>query len=91
MAKTGPAAGQETIYGGPTKRFFVSMLTRDIELTDAILDLIDNSVDGATRQLKGKVKKSDAYRGYETRLTIKASSFDISDNRQTRVSLPGSL
>lgn len=33
----------------PTKRFFVSMLTRDITVEDCILDLIDNSVDGAWR------------------------------------------
>lgn len=70
----------ETIFGGPTKRFFVSMLTRDIELKDAILDLIDNSVDGATRQLKGKVSKPDAYKGYEARLSFSAKSFDITDN-----------
>jgi hypothetical protein len=56
------------------------MLTRDIELSDAILDLIDNSVDGATRQLKGKVSKSNAYKGYETRLTLSKKSFDIADN-----------
>ncbi|WP_202949120.1 hypothetical protein [Halomonas sp. KM-1] len=31
----------------PTKSFFVKMLTRDITLEDCILDLIDNSVDGA--------------------------------------------
>lgn len=37
----------------PAKRFFVEMLTRDIELVDAILDLIDNSLDGAMRLLKG--------------------------------------
>lgn len=70
----------QTIWGGPTKRFFVSMLTRDIELKDAILDLVDNSVDGATRQLKGRVKKSDAYKGYEARLSLSAKSFDIADN-----------
>lgn len=75
MAKT-----TETIWGGPTKRFFVSMLTRDIELSDAILDLIDNSVDGATRKLKGKVSKTDAYEGYETRITLSKKSFDIADN-----------
>jgi hypothetical protein len=34
----------------PTKRFFVSMLTRDISLEDAILDLLDNCLDGALRQ-----------------------------------------
>lgn len=33
----------------PTKRFFVSMLTRDINLADAILDLLDNCLDGALR------------------------------------------
>jgi hypothetical protein len=71
---------QQTIFGGPTKRFFVSMLTRDIELSDALLDLIDNSIDGATRQLKGKVKKADAYHGFEARLTLSAKSFDIADN-----------
>jgi hypothetical protein len=43
----------DDIYGGPQKRFFVSMLTRDIDLDDAILDLIDNSVDGVMRQTKG--------------------------------------
>ncbi|MDT3377409.1 ATP-binding protein [Labrys neptuniae] len=31
----------------PTKTFFVRMITRDISLEDCILDLIDNSVDGA--------------------------------------------
>ena len=31
----------------PTKSFFVRMITRDISLEDCILDLIDNSIDGA--------------------------------------------
>lgn len=70
----------QTIWGGPTKRFFVSMLTRDIELSDALLDLIDNCVDGATRQLKGKVNKLSAYDGFEAELTLSSKSFDISDN-----------
>ena len=73
-------AEPETIWGGPTKRFFVSMLTRDIELKDAILDLVDNSIDGATRQLQGKIKKTDAYEGYEARIWLSAKSFDITDN-----------
>jgi Histidine kinase-, DNA gyrase B-, and HSP90-like ATPase len=70
----------ETIWGGPTKRFFVAMLTRDIRLEDALLDLIDNCVDGASRQLKGRVEKSDAYDGYWARLTLSEKSFDITDN-----------
>lgn len=39
MAK-GKTTESETIWGGPTKRFFVAMLTRDISLVDAILDLV---------------------------------------------------
>ena len=70
----------QTIWGGPTKRFFVSMLTRDIQLTDAILDLIDNCVDGATRQLKGKIRQQRPYDGYKAELTLSSKSFDISDN-----------
>jgi len=56
------------------------MLTRDIELADAILDLVDNCVDGATRQLKGKVSSAKCYSGYSAYLTVSAKSFDISDN-----------
>jgi len=33
----------------PRKRFFLEMFTRDINLEDTVLDLIDNSVDGLTR------------------------------------------
>jgi len=33
----------------PTREFFVEMLTRDIPLEQAILDLVDNSVDGAKK------------------------------------------
>ena len=44
----------------PTKQFFVSMLTRDIELGDAILDLLDNCVDGAVRTVRSQqAKKAD--------------------------------
>ena len=45
------------INAGPTKRFFVEMLTRDIELADAILDLLDNCVDGIVRDL---IRKNEA-------------------------------
>lgn len=33
----------------PTKRFFIENLTRDLSLEDAILDLIDNSIDALVR------------------------------------------
>ena len=44
---TRPSTG--TAQASPTKQFFVSMLTRDISLADAILDLLDNCLDGAMR------------------------------------------
>jgi hypothetical protein len=71
---------QDTIWGGPTKRFFVSMLTRDISLQDAILDLVDNCVDGATRESASRLNKAKAYHGYEARLTIDGKSFKLEDN-----------
>ena len=43
------ADGDDKAIAIPTKQFFVSMLTRDISLADAILDLIDNCLDGALR------------------------------------------
>ena len=46
--------------GTPTKEFFVGMLTRDIELSDAILDLLDNCLDGVVRQKKNIDKRSAA-------------------------------
>ncbi len=44
---------QDTAVAIPTKQFFVSMLTRDINLADAILDLLDNCLDGALRLSQG--------------------------------------
>lgn len=35
------------VNANPTKEFFISMLTRDIDIRAAILELIDNSIDGA--------------------------------------------
>lgn len=42
-------ASKSKAGANPTKAFFVRMITRDISLEDCILDLIDNSVDGAWR------------------------------------------
>ena len=68
--------------GAPTKEFFVGMLTRDIELSDAILDLLDNCLDGVVRQKKGidKTTTSDYYMGYFSHICITNESFNIEDN-----------
>jgi hypothetical protein len=68
------------LSGAPTKRFFVSMLPRDIEMDDAILDLIDNSVDGAMRQRRKKLTAKMPYKGFHCRLTVDEEAFVLSDN-----------
>ena len=35
------------VDASPTKGFFIYMLTRDIDVKPAIVELIDNSIDGA--------------------------------------------
>lgn len=68
--------------GAPTKEFFVGMLTRDIELSDAILDLLDNCLDGVMRQKKSinNMKNSDYYSGFFSHISISKNSFIIEDN-----------
>ena len=61
----------------PTKQFFVSMLTRDISLADAILDLIDNCLDGALR-IAGK--RNPNYSKHTIRIDLSGESFAIEDD-----------
>jgi len=63
-----------------TKRFFVEMFTRDIDLDDAILDLLDNCVDGALR-IKGYDQADESpYEGYRATLEFSKDMFRITDN-----------
>lgn len=39
-----------TANANPTKRFFVDMLIRDVALEDVVLDLVDNCIDGYSRE-----------------------------------------
>jgi len=64
----------------PTKAFFVSMLTRDIELQDAILDLLDNCLDGILRSKSTPNDPSRPYAGYRATLTMAPDHFIIEDN-----------
>ena len=66
----------------PSKYFFCHMLTRDIELKDAIMDLIDNCVDGAMRT-KGtppKIYDDRYYEGFNVDVELKGNKFIIKDN-----------
>jgi len=59
----------------PTKELFIEMLTKDISLVPAIIDLVDNSVDGAKR-LRGE----KSFNGLWVRLEVSPQEFRISDN-----------
>lgn len=59
----------------PTKEFFISMLTRDIGLIRAIIDLIDNCLDGGIR-----IRKNGKLNGLSVRIEFNKTSFKISDN-----------
>ena len=69
---------EHTINAAPMKELFIFMLTRDIELEDAILDLVDNSVDGA-RRLRGSNATSD-YSGLNVRLEVDETRLIVADN-----------
>ncbi len=73
---------KQTKYGSlnasPVKSFFVSMLTRDIKLDEAILDLLDNCVDGILRCKKSNGNKP--YEGFRAEIEFKGDLFSISDN-----------
>ena len=65
--------------GYPTKEFFVEMLTRDIELNDAILDLLDNCLDGVVRLSSAKNKLDDPffYKGHCADITVSSKGFSL--------------
>ena len=52
------------IDASPTKNFFVDMLTRDIDIKDAILDLLDNCIDGIQRTTRGQALADRPYEGF---------------------------
>lgn len=63
------------IDAGAEKRFFIEMLTKDIELLPAIVDLLDNSVDGA----RGLHPDGDLSKQW-VKIAFGDGSFTISDN-----------
>ena len=61
----------ENIDASPVKRFFVEMLTRDIQIEDAILDLLDNCVDGILRSnLQSRDDSETPYEGYWAKIGL---------------------
>ena len=60
----------------PTKELFVYILTRDIAHQAAIIELLDNSVDGATRVAEDRNDLSD----FRVDIQFDSSQFSIIDN-----------
>lgn len=75
MPRAGTSATTRVAHAEPTKDFFITMLVRDIDLVPAVIDLIDNSVDGARR-----VRPNADYEGLSVRLEFNATHFSITDN-----------
>jgi hypothetical protein len=63
------------INASPTKEFFIYMLVRDIPLNRAVIDLVDNSVDGAKR-----IREGAGFDGLWIRIEVKPDHFRIADN-----------
>lgn len=63
------------IKANPTREFFVNMLVRDILLKQAIIELIDNSIDGART-----IKKDNDFNGLKIMVKFDETSFSIQDN-----------
>ena len=66
------------VHASPVKSFFVQMLTRDIELSDAILDLLDNCIDGILRTSDQGL--SNQYEGHKIWIEMSMKKFVIRDN-----------
>ena len=68
----------DPVDASPVKSFFVTMLTRDIMLEEAILDLLDNCVDGIRRT--NDVESEIPYDGFWAEITFDEQTFSIADN-----------
>ena len=67
---------EKRINANPTKRFFIDMLVRDIAIEPAIVELVDNSLDGARRIRRD----NEAYEGTcEIRVSFDKEEFRIED------------
>jgi hypothetical protein len=83
MTDTVPAAATVAkANANPSKSFFIAMLTRDIDLVDCILDLLDNSVDGigeAARRENRELPEQQPFAGYKVEIRFDRNKFSIQD------------
>lgn len=73
----------DRVDANPTKAFFVRMITKDIALEDCVLDLIDNSIDGALEQQGGDpvgLSGGADLSKYQVEINATPTEFSITDN-----------
>lgn len=76
MPPTRQLSDDLTVEAEPERALFVEMLTRDIDLIPAIMDLLDNSIDGARAQINDQTPATD----FTVELKVSADRFEIGDN-----------
>lgn len=80
------AENENRVSGQPSKAFFVEMITRDLGITDCILDLIDNSIDHAVTTTRVDVMASltnghrPRLRRFYVSVKLSTTGFSIEDN-----------
>ena len=83
MSDSDDGTGREAVNAEPTKDFFISMLVRDIGLIPAIVDLVDNSVDGARRLrpvASDQPRPSERFKDLWVTVRAQPDGFEIRDN-----------
>jgi len=83
-------AGSERVKAYPSKIFFINMLTRDISVSDCILDLLDNSIDSILTEEKVNTLEllengyinhtSTIFTDKVIEITLSSNEFSIIDN-----------
>lgn len=66
---------EEIAIAEPTKRLFIDTLVRDVDLVSAIVDLVDNCVDGARR-----LRPNTDFAGLAVFMSIGPDRFKLQDN-----------
>jgi uncharacterized protein YacL (UPF0231 family)/galactitol-specific phosphotransferase system IIB component len=64
-----------SVKASPFKEFFLSVITRDVQIVDTIPEFVDNSIDGAKR-----VRGSDDLSGLEVDVFINEDKVTVKDN-----------
>ncbi len=75
-------AEEDLIDAHPTKEFFVDMITIDIPLEQAVLDLVDNSIDAANRTRK---EPGFSLGAYSIHIEVSQTRFEMRVSRCTQM------